>query len=73
MNGLNTPVEELEKSEKSLKLMSAKERDLIIKKDHPELLPLLKEMKEKSEEITTRVLPMLKRSELREMLTSEVS
>lgn len=78
MCGLDTTVdvEELGKSGfsiPSLKSMSSKERRMVIEKDHPELLPLLKEMKEKSDEITHRVTPILERVEVRQFLTSEVN
>lgn len=82
MNGLNANVSietlresgVLEKMNQStsLKPLTAEEQKLIIKRDHPELTALLKEMKEKSEEITNKINPILQKVELRELLTSEV-
>lgn len=75
LTGLDVDVEELDRTDDdgvSLKAMSSEERRLVIQRDHPELLPLLKEMREKAEDISSRVSPILERVELREMLTAEV-
>lgn len=55
----------------STESLSADDLHRVLQRDHPELLPLLKEMKEKAREMVDRVQPLLQRCRNRELLTHE--